>query len=238
MPRNNAPAASTLRNRNRITNKTRLKIHQGSLDADAVLIPDEDEEKHRLTNLVAGVDAEDANVSATLSPTCHVTNQLWLCVPRMSLSAADKSSLTRNITFNKSCLRHIAQALLLDCRTESCSRRLQHLSQHQTRPGLFQITMSCIPPVDGKTQLLTFAHRRLWRRALLMELPVDLRTTWTRETRNGSTRTMRRLVEKAQALKVRCQPLEHGPLFVVQRRRGKSPNLFFPLLSPKTSLNS
>ena len=68
MPRNNAPAASTLRNRNRITNKTRLKIHQGSLDADALLIPDEDEEKHRLTNLVAGVDAEDANVSATLLP--------------------------------------------------------------------------------------------------------------------------------------------------------------------------
>ncbi|KAF9530669.1 enhancer of polycomb-like-domain-containing protein [Crepidotus variabilis] len=61
MPRNNAPAASTLRNRNRITNKTRLKIHQGSLDADAAFIPDEDEEKHRLTNLVAGVDAEDAN---------------------------------------------------------------------------------------------------------------------------------------------------------------------------------
>ncbi|KAH9475176.1 Enhancer of polycomb-like protein 1 [Psilocybe cubensis] len=61
MPRNHHPAASTLRNRNRITNKTRLKIHQGSLDADAILIPDEDEEKHRLTNLVAGVDAEDAN---------------------------------------------------------------------------------------------------------------------------------------------------------------------------------
>ena len=63
MPRNHHPAASTLRNRNRITNKTRLKIHQGSLDADAVLIADEDEEKYRLTNLVAGVDAEDANVS-------------------------------------------------------------------------------------------------------------------------------------------------------------------------------
>lgn len=63
MPRNHHPAASTLRNRNRITNKTRLKIHQGSLDADAVLIPDEDEEKYCLTNLVAGVDAEDANVS-------------------------------------------------------------------------------------------------------------------------------------------------------------------------------
>ncbi|KDR77557.1 hypothetical protein GALMADRAFT_155425 [Galerina marginata CBS 339.88] len=39
MPRNQHPAASTLRNR--ITNKIRLKIHQGSLDADAVLIPDE-----------------------------------------------------------------------------------------------------------------------------------------------------------------------------------------------------
>ncbi|KIL58931.1 hypothetical protein M378DRAFT_170023 [Amanita muscaria Koide BX008] len=61
MPRNHLPGASTLRNRNRITNKTRLKIHHGNLDVDALLIPDEDEEKNRLTNLVAGVDAEDAN---------------------------------------------------------------------------------------------------------------------------------------------------------------------------------
>lgn len=61
MPRNLHPGASTLRNRIRITNKTRLKIHQGNLEADALLIPDEDEEKHHLTNLVAGVDAEDAN---------------------------------------------------------------------------------------------------------------------------------------------------------------------------------
>jgi hypothetical protein len=63
MPRNLHPGASTLRNRIRITNKTRLKIHQGNLEADVLLIPDEDEEKHHLTNLVAGVDAEDANVS-------------------------------------------------------------------------------------------------------------------------------------------------------------------------------
>ncbi|KAF9445195.1 hypothetical protein P691DRAFT_676156 [Macrolepiota fuliginosa MF-IS2] len=61
MPRNHLPGASTLRNRNRVTNKTRLKIYHGNLDAEALLIPDEDEEKHRLTNLVAGVDAEDAN---------------------------------------------------------------------------------------------------------------------------------------------------------------------------------
>ncbi|KDR73090.1 hypothetical protein GALMADRAFT_252551 [Galerina marginata CBS 339.88] len=67
MPRNHHPAASTLRNRSRITNKTRLKIHQGSLDADAVLIPNEDEEKHRLTNVVVSCDAEDAR-TPTSSP--------------------------------------------------------------------------------------------------------------------------------------------------------------------------
>jgi len=83
MPRNHAPTASALRNRNRITNKTRLKIHQGSLDADVSIIPDEDEERHRLTNLVAGVDAEDANVS-TISALCfrHVNDKWWQCVPR------------------------------------------------------------------------------------------------------------------------------------------------------------
>jgi hypothetical protein len=56
--------------------------------------------------------------------------------------------------------------------------------------------------------------------------------------RNGSTRTMRRLVEKAQALKTRCRHLEHGPLFGVQRQRGKNPNLRIPSLSPKTNSNS
>ncbi|KAF5320088.1 hypothetical protein D9611_010314 [Ephemerocybe angulata] len=61
MPRNHISGASTLRNRNRITNKTRLKIIRGNVEGDDLLIPDEDEEKHRLTNLVAGVDAEDAN---------------------------------------------------------------------------------------------------------------------------------------------------------------------------------
>jgi enhancer of polycomb-like protein len=63
MPRTHLQGASTLRNRNRITNKTRLRIIKGNVDAEDLLIPDEDEEKHRLTNLVAGVDAEDANVS-------------------------------------------------------------------------------------------------------------------------------------------------------------------------------
>src|SRR5271154_4170382 len=96
MPRN-PPAASTLRNRNRITNKTRLKIYQGTLDADAVLIPDEDEEKHILNNLVAGVDAEDANVSTPLHLLlCHVNHHFVAVRSVDCITNADKSH--RNIT--------------------------------------------------------------------------------------------------------------------------------------------
>ncbi|GLB42746.1 putative enhancer of polycomb-like protein [Lyophyllum shimeji] len=73
MPRNLHTGAPS-RPRARITQKTRLKIFQGDLDSDVLLIPDEDEEKTRLTNLVAGVDAEDANehhLQAVLSATAH-----------------------------------------------------------------------------------------------------------------------------------------------------------------------
>ncbi|KAK7031410.1 enhancer of polycomb-like protein [Favolaschia claudopus] len=51
---------TTLRNRNRITNKYRLKIHRGELDTDPI-IPDEDDEKSRSNLAVAGVDQDDAN---------------------------------------------------------------------------------------------------------------------------------------------------------------------------------
>ncbi|KAL0575466.1 Enhancer of polycomb-like protein 1 [Marasmius crinis-equi] len=60
MPRPGQPPASTLRNRNRINNKSRLKIVHGNIDADPI-IPDEDDEKNRLLQSVAGVDQEDAN---------------------------------------------------------------------------------------------------------------------------------------------------------------------------------
>ncbi|KAG1736711.1 hypothetical protein EDD22DRAFT_1009819 [Suillus occidentalis] len=66
MPRNTNLGTSTLRNRNRVTNKTRLKIIQGSIDAD-LLVVDEDEEKARII-ITAGVDAEDAD---GLSPACQ-----------------------------------------------------------------------------------------------------------------------------------------------------------------------
>ncbi|KAI0047478.1 hypothetical protein FA95DRAFT_1518958 [Auriscalpium vulgare] len=59
MPRNHAPGPSTLRNRNRVTNKTRLRIIRGNIDADPLAF-DEDEEKARVVS-TAGVDAEDAN---------------------------------------------------------------------------------------------------------------------------------------------------------------------------------
>ncbi|KAH7923575.1 hypothetical protein BV22DRAFT_1015104 [Leucogyrophana mollusca] len=59
MPRNHNLGTSTLRNRNRVTNKTRLKVVHGTIDADPLVL-DEDEEKARIVS-TAGVDAEDAN---------------------------------------------------------------------------------------------------------------------------------------------------------------------------------
>ncbi|KDQ53289.1 hypothetical protein JAAARDRAFT_137127 [Jaapia argillacea MUCL 33604] len=59
MPRNHISGTSTLRNRNRVTNKTRLKVINGNIDGDAIVL-DEDEEKARVVS-TAGVDAEDAN---------------------------------------------------------------------------------------------------------------------------------------------------------------------------------
>jgi hypothetical protein len=58
MPRANANA-STLRNRNRVTNKTR---HRGIIDADPLLL-EEEEAANVLKLNTQGVDAEDANVS-------------------------------------------------------------------------------------------------------------------------------------------------------------------------------
>ncbi|OCH93358.1 hypothetical protein OBBRIDRAFT_328810 [Obba rivulosa] len=59
MPRNHTAGPSTLRNRNRVTNKTRLRIITECIDADPIVL-DEDEEKARVVS-TAGVDAEDAN---------------------------------------------------------------------------------------------------------------------------------------------------------------------------------
>ncbi len=82
MPRPQPPVPSTLRNRNRITNKSRLRVHVGNVEADPI-IPDEDDEKTRMLQSVAGVDQEDANVSARRQPITdvHTAIKRWQCDP-------------------------------------------------------------------------------------------------------------------------------------------------------------
>lgn len=62
MPRIHNP--TTLRSRNRVTNKTRLKIHIGDIDFDP------DDTPITISNDTAGVDAEDANVSPIFYTYC------------------------------------------------------------------------------------------------------------------------------------------------------------------------
>ncbi|KAF7370853.1 Enhancer of polycomb-like protein [Mycena sanguinolenta] len=91
---------TTLRNRNRITNKYRLKIIHGNIDTDP-FIPDEDDEKSRSSLAVAGVDQEDANVSLSLPITAgHVTHK-WsrvvaMCSAEHHLQAVLSEAAQRN----------------------------------------------------------------------------------------------------------------------------------------------
>ncbi|KII84772.1 hypothetical protein PLICRDRAFT_57292 [Plicaturopsis crispa FD-325 SS-3] len=59
MPRIHNMGTSTLRNRNRVTTKTILRVVKGDIDADPLVI-EEDEERARVIS-TAGVDIEDAN---------------------------------------------------------------------------------------------------------------------------------------------------------------------------------
>ena len=61
MPR--VHANSSLRNRNRVTNKTRLKIIHGNIEADPLIYGEDDTPTGALFLNTHGVDAEDANVS-------------------------------------------------------------------------------------------------------------------------------------------------------------------------------
>ncbi|KAL1757870.1 enhancer of polycomb-like-domain-containing protein [Schizophyllum commune] len=58
MPRQH-PQNANLRKTHRVTNKTRLKIDRDEVDPD-FFIPDEEEEKNRIAQQTAGVDAEDS----------------------------------------------------------------------------------------------------------------------------------------------------------------------------------
>ncbi len=69
MPRATHPGPAALRNRNRVTNKTRLKVIRDTIEADSIVL-DEDDEKARVVS-TAGVDAEDANVRL-FTPLCSL----------------------------------------------------------------------------------------------------------------------------------------------------------------------
>ncbi|VDC03110.1 unnamed protein product [Peniophora sp. CBMAI 1063] len=89
MPRNHASGPATFRNRNRVTNKTRLRVIKGPVEGDPLAF-DEDEEKARVVS-TAGVDAEDANehhlqAVLTAASVRHQQN-----VQRATRGAADKT---------------------------------------------------------------------------------------------------------------------------------------------------
>ncbi|KAG8215759.1 enhancer of polycomb-like-domain-containing protein [Butyriboletus roseoflavus] len=87
MPRNHNLGTSALRNRNRVTNKTRLRVVHGSIDAEALSF-DEDEEKARIVS-TAGVDAEDAN-EHHLQAVLSAASQRHQSVGRSTRGATDK----------------------------------------------------------------------------------------------------------------------------------------------------
>ena len=64
MVRNLQATTATGLRKNRVTQKTRLRVVRGELDAEAVLL--DDDEEHNRVLASQGVDAEDANVSCSL----------------------------------------------------------------------------------------------------------------------------------------------------------------------------
>ncbi|KIY52168.1 hypothetical protein FISHEDRAFT_56145 [Fistulina hepatica ATCC 64428] len=95
MPRTHVSGASSLR-KNRITNKSRLKIERGDVDHDPI-IPDEDDETTRMQQQTAGVDAEDANehhLQAVLNQTRSAKKQAaYIPVPDSTGVVADYEEL-------------------------------------------------------------------------------------------------------------------------------------------------
>ncbi|KAG6842112.1 hypothetical protein C0991_002766 [Blastosporella zonata] len=68
-------AGTSTRHRNRqLSNKFRLKVVHGDVQADPIDLADEDEEMSEYTNLAAGVDAEDAN-EHHLQEVLHASSQ-------------------------------------------------------------------------------------------------------------------------------------------------------------------
>ena len=90
MPRNQNAGNLALRNRNRVTNKTRLKVIRGNIDADPIVLGGDDEDRIRVVS-TAGVDAEDANVSfvTILRPSSSSTTVCVALVETGGVSLSD-----------------------------------------------------------------------------------------------------------------------------------------------------
>ena len=128
MPRTNA-STSTLRNRNRVTNKTRLKVFHGSIDADPLLL--EEEEASNILKLnTQGVDAEDANVSLVVfllvSPPTPFKKPSALVVLTWQVRHTFRGKLTKHPSFGIQ--EHHLQAVL-----SAATQRHQTGSQRLTR---------------------------------------------------------------------------------------------------------
>ena len=246
MPRAHNPGPSTLRNRNRVTNKTRLHIVHGSLDADPLAF-DEDEEKARIVS-TAGVDAEDANVSPHFLP-YHASQPLMLSgawwriligchrenfIPRN----ADSLTFYRNTTFKLSCqLPRNATRLpgLPVVPGTSLPNNRMPTSQSRIMPDLWKTMILFTHPSGGVIQSHTSRHLRRLRKPHRTPSLMDSHISWMSATRSGSTRTTRKLVAREHLLKELFQrPVrQREPRNAVQRRRARnqmSPN---PSLFPK-----
>lgn len=86
-------ARASIRNRNRqLSNKYRLKIVHGDIEVDPADFADEDMNTGQYMSLVAGVDAEDVNVSPISPPDSKSPPFRWLCDPRFPDQSADQSA--------------------------------------------------------------------------------------------------------------------------------------------------
>lgn len=171
------PVPSTFRNRNRITHKSRLKIHHGNLDAEPY-IPDEDEEKSRQQHSVAGVDQDDANVCRPRQPitVCHTCG----CVVRGLLITC----LFRNTIFKLFSPRLLNRQLLAQ-RTRTKHRLHTSLLQTQLAGSAISNTWPCIQQTSGRIPTPTSHPRKRSKSLASMVLQTDSLILWTRGIRLG-----------------------------------------------------
>jgi hypothetical protein len=248
MPRNNA-STSTLRNRNRVTNKTRLKVFHGTIDADPLLLEDEEVSNDLKLN-TQGVDAEDANVSLAVCSLFPPLQPCALVALTWHFRHAFRGMLTKHpFLVYRSTTFKLSYLLLLN------AIRTAHkdsLGEQRTKPALSPLSsylcqiqpvwsmtiQSSIPQIDGRIRQHTSVRQRRPMSVARAHSPMVLHITWMNGIRNGSIRTTRKPVGKARALKVLSQHREprrdldhHGARRLKARSRRSSSHSRFPRMT-------